>query len=425
MNAPAQPAARLLIVADDLSGAADCAVAGLRHGLTAMVVLDTAHAATPPHGVDVLSIDVDSRRAPKDVAARRTVDAVASLSGAGTRIYKKVDSTLRGNFAAEVAALASRVGMAIVCPAYPASGRTTVDGRQWVRGVPVEASEYWRNDNIPGKADLVALLSAEHLRVAYAAIGTVRGNADALAAQLRELQSERVQAVVCDAECDDDLQRIARASAMLDDVFWVGSAGLAPAVIDALDLPCSVSGPAARAPHPQGPVLTVVGSMSSVSHAQLDCLKAHGGTHLVALDVAVSALDDPQSDVTAVVGDALRRGRHVVVSLSQTQRGDVNDGLRFCTRLAALLAPVVCHAGGIIATGGETARALLTAAGASALHVVDEIEDGMPLLECRLHGNTLPVVTKAGGFGRPDSIHHAWRRLANAGKPADTAQTNL
>ncbi|RQS33935.1 four-carbon acid sugar kinase family protein [Burkholderia sp. Bp8990] len=427
MNAPAQPAARLLIVADDLSGAADCAVAGLRHGLTAMVVLDTAHAATPPHGVDILSIDVDSRRAPKDVAARRTVDAVASLSGAGTRIYKKVDSTLRGNFAAEVAALASRIGMAIVCPAYPDSGRTTVDGRQWVRGVPVEASEYWRNDNIPGKADLAALLSAEHLRVAYAAIGTVRGNADALAAHLRELQSEGVQAVVCDAESDDDLQRIARASATLDHVFWVGSAGLAPAVIDALDLPRSVSSPAAGDPHsyPQRPVLTVVGSMSSISHAQLDCLNAHAGTHLVAFEIAVSALDDPQSDVTAVVGDALRRGRHVVVSLSQAQRGDVNDGLLFCTRLAALLAPVVRHAGGIIATGGETARALLTAAGASALHVVDEIEDGMPLLECRLQGNTLPVVTKAGGFGRPDSIYHAWRRLANAGKPADTAQTNL
>ncbi|MFP3560373.1 nucleotide-binding domain containing protein, partial [Paraburkholderia sp. SIMBA_049] len=78
-----------------------------------------------------------------------------------------------------------------------------------------------------------------------------------------------------------------------------------------------------------------------------------------------------------------------------------------------------------IATGGETARALLAAAGASALRVVDEIEDGMPLLECRLHGKTLPVVTKAGGFGQPGSIHHAWRRLANQGKTANTAQTNL
>ncbi|OXI28983.1 serine kinase [Burkholderia sp. AU16741] len=425
MNAPAQPAARLLIVADDMSGAADCAVAGLRHGLTAMVVLDATHAATQSHGVDILSIDVDSRRAPKDVAARRTVDAVASLSGTGTRVYKKMDSTLRGNFAAEVAALASRVGMAIVCPAYPASGRTTMDGRQWVRGVPVEASEYWRNEHITGEADLVALLSAEDLRVACAAIATVHGNTDALAAHLRNLQSDRVQAVVCDAESDGDLQCIARASAALGDVFWVGSAGLAPAVIEALDLPRRTSGTAIGHPPPQRPVLTVVGSMSSISHAQLDCLKSNAGPNLVALEVAVSALDDSQGDVTTVVSDALRRGRHVVVSLSQAQRGDVDDGLLFCTRLAALLAPAVRHAGAIFATGGETARALLTAAGASALRVVDEIEDGMPLLECRLHDSALPVVTKAGGFGRPESIYHAWRRLANTGNPADTAQTNL
>lgn len=425
MNTVALHAARLLIVADDLSGAADCAVAGLRHGLTAMVLLDTAHASTPAHDVDILSVDVDSRRASKDVAARRNVAAVESLSRVGTRIYKKVDSTLRGNVAAEVAALASHLGMAIVCPAYPASGRTTRDGRQWVRGVPVEASEYWRNVHIPGKADLVAMLSAEDLRVAHAEIGAVRGEPDALAAHMRQLQADGMQAVVCDAESDEDLQRIARASATLDHMFWVGSAGLAPAVIETLAPPRGMTDKTTDSQDPQGPVLTVVGSMSGISHAQLDCLKANCGASLVALEVPVAALDDPRSDVTTVVCDALRRGRHVVVSLSQAQRGDVKDGLLFCKRLAALLAPAVRHAGGIIATGGETARALLTAAGASALRVVDEIEDGMPLLECRLQARTLPVVTKAGGFGQPASLHHAWRRLANEGKTANTAQTNL
>ena len=424
-NAVAQHAARLLIVADDLSGAADCAVAGLHHGLTAMVLLDTEHAPAPTNGVDILSVDVDSRRASKDEAARRNVAAIESLSHSDTRIYKKVDSTLRGNVATEVAALASHLGMAIVCPAYPASGRTTRDGRQWVRGVPVEASEYWRNENIRGKADLVALLCAEHLRVAYAAIGTVRAEPGALAACLREMQSEGAQAVVCDAESDDDLHRIARASATLDNVFWVGSAGLAPAVIEALEPRRGIAEPAAAGDDPQGPVLTIVGSMSSISHAQVEYLKANAGASLVALEVAVSALDDPRSDVTTAVCNALRHGRHVVVSMSQTQRGDVNDGLLFCNRLASLLAPAVRHAGAIIATGGETARALLIAAGASALRVVDEIEDGMPLLECRLQGKTFPVVTKAGGFGQPGSIHHAWRRLANEGKTANTAQTNL
>ncbi|MFP3616549.1 four-carbon acid sugar kinase family protein, partial [Paraburkholderia sp. SIMBA_050] len=86
----------------------------------------------------------------------------------------------------------------------------------------------------------------------------------------REMQSEGAQAVVCDAESDDDLHRIARASAALDNVFWVGSAGLAPAVIEALEPPRGIAEPAAAGDDPQGPVLTVVGSMSSISHAQVE-----------------------------------------------------------------------------------------------------------------------------------------------------------
>ncbi|WP_236654979.1 four-carbon acid sugar kinase family protein [Burkholderia pyrrocinia] len=425
MNSATHDQAQLLIVADDLSGAADCAVAGLRHGLQAMVLLDTNGAPTSTANVEVLAVDLDSRRASKEEAAQRNVVAVNALGRVGTRVYKKMDSTVRGNFAPEVAALVSRIGMAVFCPAYPVAGRTTRDGRQWVRGVAVEESEFWRNEGILGKADLVAMLSGEELKVGHISIDAVRIEADALARQMKQMQMDGVQAVVCDAETDDDLRLIACASAQLEKVFWVGSAGLASAVMDALKLSRHASEVTKSDEATGGPVLTVVGSMSSVSHAQLDCLKANAGDNLLALEVATSALETLDADFTTVVCEALRRGQHVVVSLSQTNRGDVNDGLRFCGRLASLLAPAVPIAGGIIATGGETARALLGEAGASALHVVEEIEDGMPLLACHLGGRALPVVTKAGGFGQPESLYNAWRWLADKSKTANTAQANV
>lgn len=424
MNTPTHDQAQLLIVADDLSGAADCAVAGLRHGLQAMVLLDTRSAPTSTANVEVLAVDLDSRRASKEEAAQRNVAAVNALGRASTRVYKKMDSTVRGNFAPEVAALASRIGMAVFCPAYPAAGRTTREGRQWVRGVAVEESEFWRNEGISGKADLVAMLSGEELKVGHISIDAVRVEGNALATEMKQMQTDGVQAVVCDAETDEDLRLIARASSQLENVFWVGSAGLAPAVMDVLNLGQQPSKATESDEATGAPVLTVVGSMSSVSHAQLDCLKKHAGDNLLALEVATSALDALDADFTTVVCEALRRGQHVVVSLSQTSRGDMNDGLRFCKRLASLLAPAVPCAGGIIATGGETARALLGEAGASALHVVEEIEDGMPLLECHLDGKALPVVTKAGGFGQPESIYNAWRWLADKSKTANTAQAN-
>jgi 4-phospho-D-threonate 3-dehydrogenase / 4-phospho-D-erythronate 3-dehydrogenase len=405
MNTP------LLIVADDLSGTADCAVAGVRHGLRATVMLETAgvHSAHAS-GADVLAIDVDSRRLSPACAARRNADAVRLHAASGTRIYKKIDSTLRGNFAAETAALVPLAGMAIVAPAFPAAGRTTQDGRQFVNGVPVEDSEVWRNEGITGRADLVALLEGAGLRVAHLSLDSIRGD---LAHAMRRLQQEQTQAVVCDALTGDDLKRIARASATLDNVFWVGSAGLAPELIDAINL-TPHAGQRETSVTAAGPVLAVIGSMSSISHAQLDVLKSRAGDALLAIELSTRSLDQPQPEVTRGVIEALRAGRHVVVSLSQSSRDDVGSGLLFCQRVAALLAPAVPHAGGVIATGGETARALLTAAGIGELRVIEEIESGVPLLHGAHGGRTLAVVTKAGGFGTPGTIHSAWRRLSGA-----------
>jgi uncharacterized protein YgbK (DUF1537 family) len=405
--------AQLLIVADDLSGTADCAVASVRHGLHAAVMLDAESIVSSE--CDVLAIDVDSRRVSREEAARKNVDAVRLH--ASKRLYKKIDSTLRGNFAAETAALVPLAGMAIVAPAFPAAGRTTKGGFQWINGVPVEASEVWRNEGIAGRADLVAMLSDAGLRVALLSIDEVRSG-------LVRAQKDGIQAVVCDAQTAEDLKRIAQASASLDDVFWVGSAGLAPALIEALKLK-PLSSHVHRQEVVKGPVLAVIGSMSSISHAQLDTLKSRAGITLLHIELTTHSLSEAQSHITQNVIDALGAGRHVVVSLSQTSRGDVNDGLLFCQRLAALLAPAVQHAGSVIATGGETARALLSAAGVSDLQVIEEIESGVPLLHGVLNdGRVLRVVTKAGGFGTPDTIHTAWRRLADAGRVQPTSKGN-
>jgi len=418
VNAATRPAPSLLIIGDDLSGAADCAVAGKRLGLRCAVLLQSG--ADAPADVDILAVDADSRRdAPAEAAARQCA-AWRALAGPATRLYKKVDSTLRGNLAAEVAALVPLAGLAIVAPALPAAGRTTREGRQWLRGEPVEDTEVWRNEGIAGRADLRDMLLQHGLRVAVLSLAEVRAEDSELAARVAALQAGGCQAIVCDAETDDDLDRIARASARLAHAFWVGSAGLAPALMRALGLGRHPAPAAAPTPAPAGaapacaPVLTVVGSMSSVSHAQADRLRASAGAALLALELPVDAPDDALAALRDAVATALGAGRDVLVALSQATRGDTADGLRYCQRLAALLAPALPLAGALIATGGETARALLSAAGIDALEIADEIEPGMPLLLARRPGPPLPVVTKAGGFGTPGSLHAAWNRLAGA-----------
>ena len=416
----AQAAPKLLILADDLSGAADCAVAGVRAGLRSAVTLRADMGQ--PISADVLALDTDTRRANAVDAAARQVAAWHTLARPATRLYKKIDSTLRGNVAAEVTALVPLAGLAIVAPAFPAAGRTTRDGRQWLHGVAVEDTEVWRNENIAGRADLREMLVHQGLQTAVLTLADIRAGAAALAGRLAALQADGVQAVVCDAETDADLAYIADASVRLAHAFWVGSAGLAPALIRALGLGSANAAVESHAANAStGPVLTVVGSMSSVSHTQASELKAGAGAGLLALELPVEALDTPQADITQTVIDALSEGRDVLVTLSQSTRGTNADGLHFCRRLATLLAPALPHAGGLIATGGETARAVLSTAGIDALQLTDEIEPGLPLLHARLTGvgRALPVVTKAGGFGAPGSLHAAWQRLIKtaAGTP--------
>jgi uncharacterized protein YgbK (DUF1537 family) len=61
---------------------------------------------------------------------------------------------------------------------------------------------------------------------------------------------------------------------------------------------------------------------------------------------------------------------------------------------------------GIVATGGDTANALCNALGAQGLEILGEVEAGIPVM--RLLGDqSLPLVTKAGGFGSPAAIEDA------------------
>ncbi|MEX3764551.1 4-hydroxythreonine-4-phosphate dehydrogenase PdxA [Paraburkholderia phenoliruptrix] len=430
MSSPDTGSARLLIIGDDLSGTADCAVTCARHGLTSVVSFGPTPAMDAAQ-IDVLAIDTDTRRQLPAEAVRANQEAWHAHSP-GRRIYKKIDSTLRGNVAAEVAALASVAGMAVVAPAFPRAGRTTRGARQFVFGSPVEESEVWRNEGIAGTADLQAMLGAAGLRVATFDLAAVREGAASLQARLSACLVAQWQAVVCDSETDADLACIAAASATLDGVFWVGSAGLAAPLIEVLAArqseqettngsthrptpPTRAFARSGGTAHPRG-VMTVVGSMSSVSHRQVALLRGEAGDSLDLFDVDAADLLDPVSPaalmLTTRVTHSLMRGRHVIVAVSQSQRAAVDDGAHIARQLAEHLAPAAAHAGALIATGGETARALLSAMKVNALRVIEEIETGVPLLAAAHAGRTLPVVTKAGGFGQPDTLYRAWQRLA-------------
>lgn len=404
---------RMLILADDLSGAADCAIPCAAAGLQTLVALGETAGSAPP--TEVLALDADTRRlTPKD-AADQTGALLRRLGQGGQIWFKKFDSTLRGNVGAELAAaLAAQrewapEAFALVAPAFPATGRQTRGGQQYLNNTPVEETEVWKREGIRGRAHMPTLAARAGLRAIHIPLDEVRAGQGGLSAALAQAGAAH-DAVICDAETDADLRAIAEAGVALGSpVLWAGAAGLARYLPEAARLAHDVPSQEVLVPA-RGPVLFVVGSMSSVSHGQVTHLTAAGGLHTLLIPPHVLRAGEGDAEWSAALralDEALSAGKDVVVQLGMEERVNVGEGLALCHALSRLVAPFAARIGGLVSTGGETARAVLVAFGAAVLRLRGEIEPGVPLSVTEggasgPHG--LPVITKAGAFGQPDTL---------------------
>jgi 4-hydroxythreonine-4-phosphate dehydrogenase len=343
---------RILIFADDLSGAADCAAAFARARQRVVVQLDWRRRAVR---ADVLAIDLDTRRRGEVAAARLVREALRRHVMPDDLVYKKIDSTLRGHVAAEFsAARAALPGRGVLlAPAFPAQGRVVRKGRVLVHG-------------------------------------------RALATRIAGLR---------DAANDADLARLARqALAERPLPLFVGSAGLAHALARLLGARPARYPP--RLASAGASVLAVVGSRNALALEQARRLASRRGVAAFEIPARLLA-ENPRSAVLREAGTklsaALGSGRDAVVSLESGDAGVPGE------RLAAALGRFVARHGRSarvwLLTGGDTARGVLEALRVSALQIVDELERGVPVSVAARRGRpSLVVCTKAGGFGSPDTL---------------------
>ncbi|WP_449432450.1 four-carbon acid sugar kinase family protein [Pseudomonas putida] len=411
----------MLIIADDLSGAADCAIGFTRAGLRTLVALSPGQAFGD---AQVIAIDTDSRRlSPKDAAAS-AVSAFQSLIRPGQRLYKKIDSTLRGNWAAEVAALQPLAGMAIVAPAFPATGRILRSGRVLVNGVPLENTDTWKLEHAGRPADIDSMLAAAGLSTALLDLATLRGAPQALARYLGQCHSDGVQAVIVDAETSDDLRTLARVTAHLPQAcFWVGSGGLAREITHLPELfesPVQLGDCAERDTRP---VLVMVGSLSKVSDEQCAVLTERAKIAELSVPSAVLRQGMEHHDWAAWatrISHNLSHGQDLLLRIGRDEAFDPSEGAHLSNMLAALVKPSFAEVGGLIATGGETARAMLAAVEIDSLQLVAEIEAGVAFGRPVgvKHGQRPGIVTKAGAFGSDQALYSAWLHLHASSAPS-------
>lgn len=122
---------RLLIIADDFTGALDTGVQLAKRGIDTLVAVMRDGRVDLRAPCQVLVVNTESRHIPPLEARARVTAVVQSAPAAGfTHIYKKTDSTLRGNIGTELAAVLGNVAATelIFVPAFPKLGRFTIDG---------------------------------------------------------------------------------------------------------------------------------------------------------------------------------------------------------------------------------------------------------------------------------------------------------
>ena len=369
------PPPSIAVLADDLTSAGDGAAPFRRTGHQARILFSEPATANR-HAPGVTAVDHGTRLLDEAEAGDR-MRHTASVFACCDVLLKTVDSTLRGHVAAEIRAAQAGSGRraVVVAPAFPAEGRVTVGGVQYVHGVPVDNGDFARDPAHPVTcADLAALLPEAVLVEPDQAGELPRLIADG-------------GVIVCSAALDEDLDRFVQAVTRLDQVLWVGSPGLAAALARRCARQVAEPTPAlapARRP------LVVVGSANPVSRRQL----AHLHSRADAGGACVT--EDPGEALAA----ARRLSTEVLTLRTPDQRHDAATAQALAASLAATVHLLVDESAvdTLVITGGETAATVFHALGATGIALLDEPEPGSAR-GALLGRYPLPVLVKAGGFG--------------------------
>ena len=401
--------AAVLVVADDLTGANATGALFARRGLRTICVAEVSSLRRFAPNFDVLVMNTATRHASEGEAAERVRAAIEAASPVRL-VVKRTDTTLRGNIGAELEAALSAVTAlghggkthALMVPAFPGAGRTTVGGLQLVDGVALTQTDAAHDSFTPVRSSRVAHIVAEQCgrRISEVPLDTVMAADDKLTAAL----SEDAEVFVCDALTPLDLRALAKAAVAVagtENVTWLSvdpgpfGAELAEAM--------GITGPGRS----RDPILVVSGSFTRLTRDQLLEVErvlqgrfVNANIHHLDADALVGQTLELLDAVGAggVVGLRTAVNESDVVRLDAESSKRIPEALGEVTRRVLEQSPV----GGLYVTGGDVMAGLVSALGADGIQLEDEVA---PLAVAgRLVGgpfNGLPVATKGGLIGGP------------------------
>ncbi|TNF22256.1 MAG: four-carbon acid sugar kinase family protein [Rhodobacteraceae bacterium] len=413
-------------IGDDFTGSSDLGNTLVKQGMRTVqyVGVPSGDAAGD---VEAGVVALKSRSIPVTEAVAQSLAALEWLQAQGCRQFlfkycSTFDSTPEGNIGPVAEALADALGASrvIVCPAFPATGRSVYMGHLFVGDRLLNESGMENHPLTPmTDPDLRRWLALQCTgSVGHVPAQVVAAGPEAIAARLTEETDKGHRLIVADAIHDGDLLALGRAAKDLP--LLTGGSGIAMGLPGNFADAGLLAGTAADWQGQAGPVAVLSGSCSNATRDQ----------------IALHAQDNPAREITAesaMAGEVTAEGLadwvmaeqaggiplvyssatpEVVRAAQETYgRAAVADKLE---GLMAALAQALVARGvtRLIVAGGETSGAVVEALAPESFRIGPEIDPGVPVVR---PSETLVLALKSGNFGARDFFAKAARQMEQGG----------
>jgi len=435
---------RCLLIADDLTGGADAGAQFAKRQLSTFLISlpdDLQIDFSKYTRQDVLVINTDSRGLSPEKAFLKVSNLLKRFDQElFPIIYKKIDSTLRGNVGYEIDAIlkATKESLCFMAPSYPEQNRTLVGGILIVGEKPLALTEVARNTASPIQESHVykILQNQSQNNVGWIDLTHVASSHERLRKTVDEERKKGIQIIIFDAVSRGDLKNIVEAAFYIERIpLFVGSAGLAEEVAKKLTPSRAEAFQKIKSfKH----ILVVSGTASSVTHQQLKQVEKRS---IPSFQLTPSLIlgDDAKAEkerknLSRKIANSLPLGINILKApsemLDSKESADHPVHLKITKTLAsvALLAleasRVDPHDLVLILTGGETAQNVIDGLEPEGIEIEGELLEG--IVRGHLIGGNwdgLTVVTKAGAFGKEDALEKIIKML-ETGSPSTQEEKN-
>ncbi len=396
-----------LILADDLTGCNDTGVHLLSDTESVTVVVRS--------DADVSSVGTANVVVNTDTRFMNPTDAYAAIQkiyeslpiSKYLAVYKKIDSTLRGNIGSEIDALFDIGDYDVVCltPAGPRLGRTVINGECFVHGEPLAETEIARDPFHPIQtsniSDILSMQSRR--RVGNLSLESLRKQHVASSA-IEKLIGEGCEVIVADTVIEEDLKVVLDAFELSGKkVLYAGAAGMFDAMFKNRSKPKLRH----RMEHDASGTLIAVGSLMPRSHRQLNTLVECNGVHVGILSED-SVIEARESTVTNTISGLLETLNYHGIAALKTQPSEsvsINQPEQMSVAMGQVIRGILANRSleKLVLVGGDTALGVLNELGISSLELMYEALPGVAAAEAVLpDGRVQAIITKSGSYGDDD-----------------------